>query len=157
MEIDELKKQTVARLKQVKKNNGLTVPVILDMLDKKGYFISEATVKRVFAENSNPVSFKYRDTLSPLADVLLDMYNENSTEDVASLKAMIHDKNRTINILLARDDERKADFEKRINHLQKQIETLEKHLDFREKVIERKDELIEKLINKMIGTSPAKE
>lgn len=157
MEIDELKKQTVARLKQVKKDNGLTVPIILDMLDKKGYFISEATVKRVFAENSNPVSFKYRDTLSPLADVLLDMYSENSTEDIEALKAMIHDKNRTINILLARDEERKNDYEKRIAHLQKVVDTLEKHLEFREKVVERKDAVIELLINKLIGELPEKE
>ena len=150
MEIEELKKQTVARLRQVKKDRDLSVSAILDMLDEKGYYLSEATVKRVFSDNSNPASFKYRDTLSPLADVLLDVYSENSTENVAALKTMIHDKNRTINILLARDDERKQDYEKRIAHLQKQIDTLEKHLDFRERVIERKDEVIEKLINKVI-------
>lgn len=150
MEIEELKKQTVARLKQVKKERDLTVTAILDMLEAKGYYLSEATVKRVFSENSNPASFKYRDTISPLADVLLDVYNDNSTDDVRALKTMIHDKNRTINILLARDEERKQEYEKRVSHLQKQIDTLEKHLDFREKVIERKDEVIEKLINKVI-------
>ena len=150
MEIEELKKQTVARLKQVKKERDLTVPAILDMLEAKGYYLSEATVKRVFSENVNPTSFKYRDTISPLADVLLDVYNDNSTDDIKALKTMIHDKNRTINILLARDEERKQEYEKRVAHLQKQIETLEKHLDFREKVIERKDTVIEKLINKVV-------
>lgn len=151
MEIEELKKQTVARLRQVKKDRDLSVPAILDMLDKKGHFLSEATVKRVFSDNYNPASFKYRDTISPLADVLLDVYSDNSTDDVQALKAMIHDKNRTINILLARDEERKQEYEKRIAHLQKQIDTLEKHLEFREKIVERKDEVIEKLINKVIA------
>lgn len=150
MEIEELKKQTVARLRQVKKDRALSVPAILEMLDEKGYFLSEATVKRVFSENSNPTTFRYRDTISPLADVLLDVYSDNSTDNVTALKAMIHDKNRTINILLARDEERKLEYEKRLTHLQKQIDTLEKHLDFRERVIERKDEVIEKLINKVI-------
>lgn len=153
MEIEELKKETVARLRKVKKERDLSVSAILDMLDRKGYFLSEATVKRVFSENSNPSSFKYRDTISPLADVLLDVYNENSTENIAALKTMLHDKNRTINILLARDEERKAEYEKRVAHLQKQIDTLEKHLEFREKVVERKDAVIEKLINKIIGES----
>lgn len=152
MEIEELKKKTVERLRLVKKERDLTVPMILDMLEKKSYFLSEATVKRVFSENVNPSSFKYRDTISPLADVLLDAYAENSgSTDIDALKSIIQEKNRTIYILLARDEERKSDYDKRINHLQKQVETLEKHLDFREKVIERKDELIEKLINKTIG------
>ena len=152
MEIEELKKQTIARLRNVKKERDLTVPIILDMLEAKGYYLSEATVKRVFSENANPSSFKYRDTISPLADVLLDVYaDKSSAEGVEVLKAMIHDKNRTINILLARDEERKQEYEKRVAHLQKQIDTLEKHLDFREKIIERKDDVIEKLITKVIG------
>ena len=152
MEIEELKKQTVARLRQVKKERDLTVPMILDLLEEKSYFLSEATVKRVFSENVNPTSFKYRDTISPLADVLLDVYTDKSDSvDVQALKSMLHDKNRTINILLARDEERKLEYEKRIAHLQKQIDTLEKHLEFREKVVERKDDVIEKLINKLLS------
>lgn len=152
MEIEELKKKTVSRLRQVRKDNGLTIPAIIEMLDTKGCYLSEATVKRVFSENADPTSFRYRDTIAPLADVLLDLYSDTSgSEDIAALKAMIHDKNKTISILLARDEERKADYEKRLAHLQKQIEALEKHLDFREKVIERKDEVIERLINKVIN------
>lgn len=151
MEIEELKKKTVSRLRQVRKDNDLTIPAIMNMLETKGCYVSEATVKRIFSENADPTSFKYRDTIAPIADVLLDLYSDKSgTEDVEALKAMIHDKNKTISILLARDEERKADYEKRLAHLQKQIEALEKHLDFREKVIERKDEVIERLINKII-------
>ena len=152
MEIEELKRKTVARIPQVKKDNGLTVPAILDMLEKKSCYISEATLKRVFSENSDPASFKYRDTIAPLADVLLDLYTDkSSSEDVEALKAMIHDKNKMINILIARDEERKADYERRIAHLQKQIDKLEEHLDFRERIIERKDEVIERLLTKVIG------
>ena len=152
MEIEELKRKTVARIRQVKKDNGLTVPTILDMLERKSCYISEATLKRVFSENSDPASFKYRDTIAPLADVLLDLYTDkSSSEDVEALKAMIHDKNKMINILIARDEERKADYERRIAHLQKQIDKLEEHLDFRERIIERKDEVIERLLTKVIG------
>lgn len=57
----------------------------------------------------------------------------------------------TISILIAKNEEIRADFDKRIAHLTKQIERLEKNLDFREKVVERKDAVIEKLINKVIG------
>ena len=151
MEIEEIKKKTVARLREVKKQHDLTIPKIMDMLEAKGCFVSEPTVKRLFLENSDPVSFKYRDTIAPLADAILDMYSDKSgSEDVEALKAMLHDKNKMINILIARDEERKADYDKRIEHLQKQINKLDEHLMFRERVIERKDEVIERLLKKVI-------
>ena len=152
MELEKLQKSTVERLRTVKKEQGLTIPQISEALDKKGYFLSEATLKRVFSENHDPLSFRYRDTLAPLADVLLDLYDDKSgSEDVAALKVMIHDKNKMIDMLIVKNEDLKKDYEKRIAHLQKQLESYEKHLDFREKVIQRKDEVIEKLINKAIG------
>ena len=150
MEIEQVKKETVARLRAVKKEHGLTVPNIMEMLEAKGCYLSEGTVKRLFSENADPVSFKYRDTIAPLADVLLDLYSDQSnTEDVEALKAMIHDKNKTISILIARDAERKEDYDNREAKLNKQIERLEKNLDFRERVISRKDDVIEKLLERL--------
>ena len=152
MELEKLQKSTVDRLRKVKKEQGLTVADVLDLLDKKGYFLSEATVKRVFAENHDPLSFRYRDTIAPLADVLLECYEDKSgANDVAALKAMIHDKNKMIDLLMAKNEELKEDYNKRIERLEKQVARLESHLDFRERVIERKDAVIEKLINKAIG------
>lgn len=151
MEVEKLQKSTVERLRNVKKENGLTIASICDMLDKRGCFISEATLKRVFSENHDPLSFRYRDTIAPLADVLLDLYDDKSgSEDIAALKAMIHDKNKMIDMLIVKNEEQKKDFEKRIAHLQKQIDSLEKHLEFRDRVVSRKDEVIEKLINKIV-------
>lgn len=151
MEIDKLKRDTVERLRKVKKDNGLTVSGIMDMLEKKNYFISEATLKRVFSENNDPKSFKYQSTLAPLADVLLDMYIDDSgIEDVSALKTMIHDKNEMISILVVKNEEIRADYEKRIAHLQKQLATMEEHLLFREKQIDKKDDIISKLLSKVV-------
>ena len=151
MEVEKLQKNTVERLRNVKRENGLTIANICDMLDKKGCFISEATLKRVFSDNHDPLSFRYRDTIAPLADVLLDIYDDKSgSEDIAALKAMIHDKNKMIDMLIVKNEELKKDYEKRLQHLQKQIDSLEKHLEFRDRVVSRKDEVIEKLINKLV-------
>lgn len=151
MEIEKLQRNTVERIRNTKKEHGLTVPQIIERLDAKGYFLSEATVKRVFSENYDPMSFRYRDTIAPLADVLLDLYGDKSgSSDVAALKAMIHDKNKMIDMLIVKNEELKRDYEKRLAHLQKQIDSLEKHLDFREKIVQRKDDVIEKLINKVL-------
>lgn len=147
MEIKKLQRTTVERLRKVKSEQGLSVSNIMEMLDAKGYFVSEATVKRVFSEAHDPLSFRYRDTVAPLADVLLDLYDDSSdSEDVAALKAMIHDKNKMIDMLFIKNEEQKADYERRITHLKSQVARLEKNLDFRETVVSRKDEVIEHLL-----------
>jgi transcriptional regulator with XRE-family HTH domain len=51
MEIAKLQRTTVERLRTVRKEHGLTISQICEMLDSKGYFLSEATVKRVFSDN----------------------------------------------------------------------------------------------------------
>lgn len=150
MEIEKLQKKTVERLRSVRKEHGLTIAEICERLDTKGYFLSETTVKRVFSENHDSMSFRYRDTIAPLADVLLDLYDDKSnTDDIAALKAMIHDKNKMIDMLIVKNEDLKKDFEKRISHLQNHIARLEKNLDFRENVVNRKDEVIECLLNKI--------
>jgi len=123
----------------------------MDMLEKKNCYISEATIKRVFAENNDAVNFKYQSTIAPLADVLLEIYNDDSgSQDVSALKALIHDKNEMISILVVKNEEIRADYEKRISHLQKQIDTLEEHLLFRERQIDKKDDIITKLLSKVV-------
>lgn len=144
MEIEKAKKDVVARLRKVKADYGLTINVIMEKLEDNGAYLSESTVKRIFSDNTDPHSFKYS-TLVSVADVLLDLYKDDSgLDDVEALKAIIKEKNRTIAVLIGRDEERKAEYDKRVNHLQKQIERLDEHLMFRE-------EIINKLLSKVIG------
>lgn len=150
MEIEAMKKQTIERLKRVKKEQELSYANIMDMLSSKGYYLSEPTLKKVFSENSDTYNFKYRDTIAPLADVLLDLYGDGtSSENSEDVKQLIRGKNKMIEILLYKNEEQKADYEKRISHLKKQVERLESNLDFREKMIDRKDSVIERLFDRI--------
>lgn len=147
MEIEALKRQTIERLKRVKKEQELSISQIMDMLSTKGYYLSEPTLKKVFSENSGSYNFKYRDTIAPLADVLLDLYGDATDESTSDeVKHLIREKNKMIEILLYKNEEQKADYEKRIAHLKKQVERLEGNLDFRERMIDRKDEVVSKLL-----------
>ena len=148
MEIEAMKKQTIERLKRVKKEQELSYSKIMDMLSSKGYYLSEPTLKKVFSENSDTYNFKYRDTIAPLADVLLDLYGDGtSSENSEDVKHLIREKNKMIEILLYKNEEQKADYERRISHLKKQVERLENNLDFRERMIDRKDSTVEKLLD----------
>lgn len=146
MEIEAMKKQTIERLKAVKREQELSINAIMDMLSTKGHFISEPTLKKVFSDNSDNYNFKYRDTIAPLADVLLDLYSE---DDDDRMKQLIREKNKLIEILIHKNEEQKSDFERRIAHLKNQVSRLESNLDFRERVITRKDEVIEKLLDRI--------
>ena len=148
MEIEAMKKQTIERLKRVKKEQELSISKIMDMLSTKGYYLSEPTLKKVFSENSDTYNFKYRDTIAPLADVLLDLYGDATSETASDeVKQLIREKNKMIEILLYKNEEQKADYERRIAHLKKQVDRLEGNLDFRERMIDNKDNTINKLLD----------
>ena len=148
MEIEALKRQTIERLKRVKKEKELSYSIIIDMLADKGYYLSEQTLKKVFSEHSDSYNFKYRDTIAPLADVLLDLYGDATSETASEeVKHLIREKNKMIEILLYKNEEQKSDYERRIAHLKKQVERLEGNLDFREKMIDRKDKIVERLLD----------
>ena len=148
MELEKLKKSTIIRLKRVKAEQGLSISKIMDLLEEKGKFVSEATVKRVFSEGSEEFNFRYQDSIAPLADVLLDWYGDSSgLDDVSALKQIIHDKNQTIEFMMIKFEEQKAAYEKNVAHLKEQIQSLNERLDFRERVVDRKDAVIEKLLN----------
>ncbi len=148
MELEKLKKSTIIRLKRVKSEQGLSISKIMDLLEEKGKFVSEATVKRVFSEGSEDFNFRYQDSIAPLADVLLDWYGDSSgLDDVSALKQIIHDKNQTIEFMMIKFEEQKSAYEKNVAHLKDQIQSLNERLDFRERVVDRKDAVIEKLLN----------
>ena len=86
MEIEKLKKTTIERLKKVKAEQGLSVSRIMEMLEAKGKFVSEATVKRIFSEGSEEFNFRYQDSIAPLADVLLDLYCGTGTIGLSMAK-----------------------------------------------------------------------
>lgn len=148
MEIEKLKRTTIERLKKVKAENGLSISKIMDLLEEKGKFVSEATIKRIFSDGSEEYNFRYQDSIAPLADVLLDLYSDTSgLDDIAALKQIIHDKNQTIEFMMIKFEEQKASYDRNVAHLKGQIHRLNERLDAREKSIERKDEIMEKLLN----------
>lgn len=152
MELTQMQKDTIERIRRTKEESQLSITDIMDMLADKGYHqLTESTVKRLFNRNSDPMSFKYRTTVVPLADVLLDMYSDKSnSEDLAALRAMIRDKNKTIEILVDKCEDLKSEYEKRIAHLKKQVSEMNDHLMFRERMIDKKDAIIDKLLTAYI-------
>ena len=90
MELEKLKKTTIVKLKKIKDEQDLSIPKIMDLIEERGQFVSEGTLKKIFAEGSEEKNFRYQDTIAPLADVLLDIYGDQSgIDDIESLREII--------------------------------------------------------------------
>ena len=68
----------------------------------------------MFADGSEEQSFRYQDSIAPIADVLLDIYGDTSNlEDADSLRHIIREKNKLIEFLMMKLDEKESEFESR--------------------------------------------
>lgn len=158
MEVEKMKRKTIRRLKEIKAEQQLSYTQIMKMLEDAGQYVSEATLKKVFADGSEEKSFRYQDTILPLADVLLDLYGDRSgLEDAESLREIIREKNKFIESLIVKLDEQKAIYaqkeamyEDRKAIYAKQIEHMETQLARYERAIDKKDALIERLLSRAL-------
>lgn len=158
MELEKLKRKTIKRLKQIKTEQGLSITQIMELMDKQGKFVSEGTLKKVFADGSEDKQFRYQDSIAPVADVLLDVYGDTSgLDDIESLRQIIREKNKLIEFLVIKVEElgeeaesrkelyedRKAAFERNIAALELQVHRLHEQVD-------RKDIMLDKLVNELL-------
>ena len=156
MEIEKMKRKTIRRLKESKSEQGLSVPKIMDLMEERGQFVSESTIKRVFADGSEEQSFRYQDSIAPIADVLLDIYGDTSSlDDAESLRHIIREKNKLIEFLMIKLDEQEAAFESRKSMYEERKSIYDRNIARLEKQIERKDDLIERLLNTYLPTNSA--
>lgn len=148
MEIEKLKRKTIHRLKQIKQEQGLTIPKIIDLMDERGQFVSEATLKRVFADGSEDQNFRYQDSIAPIADVLLDIYGDTSNlDDAESLRSIIREKNKLIEFLMLKLDEKETEFEKRLALCEERKALYEKYIERFETQIAMKDTIIARFLD----------
>jgi hypothetical protein len=151
MELEKLKKSTIIKLKRIKQEQNLSIKKIMDLLEDQGQFVSEGTLKKIFAEGSEEKSFRYQDTLAPLADVLLDIYGDQSeVNDVATLKRIIREKNKQIEFLMVKMEEQKEVYAERKNMYERRIEDLNAQLKRLDISVEKKDKMLEQLMNKYL-------
>ena len=106
-------KDIIIKLKEVREEKGLSYTDILALMEKNNDFVSKSTLSRVFAEGSEDVSFKYDETIRPIAKALLDIETIEETDnmDVQSMKSLLKYKMQRI-----------SDLEKQVEHLQTSLD-----------------------------------
>ena len=106
-------KDIILKLKEVREEKGLSYTDVLDLMEKNGDYVSKSTISRVFSDGSEDLSFRYEETIRPIAKALLDIENieDNDDMDVQAMKSLLKYKIQ------------------RIEELEQQIEHLETVID----------------------------
>lgn len=146
-------KDIILKLKEVRQEKGLSFNDILNLMENNGDYLSKSTLSRVFADGSEDSSFKYEETIRPIANALLDIETIEDTDnmDVQAMKSLLKYKIRVIEDLEQQIFTLKADLntEKLKYHdkLDKERENFQKSLNFCREQINLKDKRIDQLLD----------
>lgn len=164
-------KDLIIKLKEVREEKNLSYTDILDLMEKNGDYLSKTTISRVFAEGSEDTSFKYEETLRPIAKALLDIETIEETDDL-DLKAMksllkykiqcIEDLEKQISNLeaaLAQEkikchekiDEVREQTSRSIEFLKEQVSLKDKRMDLLLEAVHAKDSMNQELLEHILN------
>lgn len=145
-------KEIIINLKQVREEKKLSYGDILKLMEQNGDYLAKSTLSRVFAEGSEECSFKYEETIRPIAKALLDIetIEEDDTMDIQAMKALLKYKIQRIEELEEQVKDLKAALsnEKLKYHekLDQERETYYKRIDFLKDQVSLKDKRMDQLL-----------
>ena len=145
-------KDIIIELKEVRESKNLSYTDIMRKMEENGDYISKSTLSRVFAEGSEELSFKYEETIRPIANALLDMetIEDSDDMDVRAMKSLLKYKIQRIEELEDQIDKLQAalDKEKVKYHekLDKEREQSRRSIEFLKDQISLKDKRIDQLL-----------
>ena len=163
----------ILKLKEVREEKGLSFNDILTLMEKNGDFLSKSTISRVFADGSEEQSFRYEETIRPIANALLDIENIEDTDnmDVRAMKSLLKYKIERIEELerqieelqTALDkekikhheklDEERERFNRSIDFLKEQVAYKDKRMDLLLESVHEKDALHKEMLEKLLKCS----
>ena len=166
-------KDLIIKLKEVREEKGLSYNDILDLMEKNGDYLAKSTLSRVFAEGSEELSFKYEETIRPIANALLDIENIEDTDnmDTKAMKSLLKYKIERIEELEKKImeletsldkqkiraseklEEERERFNRSIEFLKEQVAYKDKRMDFLLEAVQKKDALHEEMLDKLLKCS----
>lgn len=164
-------KDVILQLKQVREEKGYSYSDILKMMEQNGDYLAKSTLSRVFAEGSEEESFKYEETIRPIANALLDIETIEDTDDmdVRAMKSLLKYKiqrieelekiNRELETALDKQkikaneklEEERERFNRSIEFLKEQVSLKDKRMDFLLDAVHQKDDLHNRLLEQILS------
>lgn len=148
--------EIVVKLKAVQSQQRLTIPQIKKMVDETGAFISETTLRRVFAKNSEiEDSFNYEATLRPIAQALLIEDTLSNADDITrakveSFEIILAQKNEIIENQRRQIEKLKEEHELRCSECRRRMDFLRDQIEKKDRRMDEKDEMIRMLLDRCL-------
>jgi transcriptional regulator with XRE-family HTH domain len=138
-------KQIITKLKQVRDEKGLSLNEIVLLVEKNGDYVSRSTVQRVFSDGSEDISFRYEDSIRPIANALLDIETIEDTDsmDIQAMKVLLKYKIDRIKELEQQLDKEKIKYHEKLD---KEREQSRKSIEFLKEQIAYKDKRMDLLL-----------
>lgn len=164
-------REIILRLKEVRKEKDLSYSNILDLMEKNGDFVSKSTISRIFQDGSEDLSFRYEETIRPIAKALLDIetIEDDDEVDVQAMKSLLQYKIQRIEELEHQIEQLESSFDKEkirmhekmehereqwgrsIEFLKEQISFKDKRIDVLLEAVQVKDARFEELLNQILS------
>lgn len=147
-------KDIILKLKEVREEKGLSFNDISRIMEENGdYPIAKSTLSRVFADGSEEHSFKYDETIRPIAKALLDIeeIEDEDDTDIKAMKSLLKYKIKRIEELEKQNEDLSLQLaEEKVKHhekLDKERELHQKSIEFLKNQIDLKDKRMDMLLN----------
>lgn len=126
-------RKIILELKKIKEENEYTLRHIQEMMEEKGEFVSMTTLRRVFADGSEDIKFRYEDTIKPIARILIidDCDEQQQDQKIQALEDIITLKNEHIAELEKQLDTLRDSYQKRIDFLKDRLAKADEQLEER--------------------------
>ena len=157
-------REIIEKLKQVKKEQNLSISDIENMLEANNEHLSRSTISRVFSDDPETVTFRYTETIRPLVKVLLDVDTIEADDDTDTkvLKSLLRLKIERIQELERQLSEEKLkshekmekerkQYDAHIALLNEQIAIKDKRMDEQAERFNKKDEQYTELVNRLLN------
>lgn len=154
----------IIKLKAVRDEKELSYNDILTLVEKNGDCVSRSSIQRVFADGSEDTSFRYEDTIRPIANALLDIETIEDTDDmdIQAMKVLLQYKIQRIEELEQQLDKEKIKYHEKlekereqsrrsIEFLKEQISYKDKRMDLLLQSVEKKDKRFDELIEHIMN------
>ena len=145
-------KELIIELKEVRDKKKLSFADIMKLMEKNGDYLSKSTLSRIFAEGSEESSFKYEETIRPIAKALLDIetIEDDDDMDVRAMKSLLKYKIERIEDLECQLEKAEAALAKeKVKYHEKLEKERERHkasIDFLKDQISLKDKRMDQLL-----------
>lgn len=146
-------KDIILKLKEVRKEKDLSYGKILELMEDNGDYVSKSTISRVFQDGSEDLSFRYEETIRPIAKALLDIetIEDNDDVDVQAMKSLLQYKIQRIEELEHQIEQLECSLNKEKlkyhEKMEQERERWSKSIDFLKEQITLKDKRIDLLLD----------